>query len=277
MTSGPTTSPLWKTESYREFLSRSLHSVEGRKANLAAFSRKAGFASRGFMVDLLQGRKRLTARSLPKVTLALGLKGPLKNYFETLVALEEEDLRKKGESDQALKARLVKLRLRLEQGGIKASSKALENSQDLFLSHHVFPIYAALGSLEKGASLEDILLRTGLPQRVVTSQLEILQKNDCVSMQDGVYRASELFLMSEKLGINAAFRAAFKHSTLEMGDRFEKERNSKEVLFYHGAFSTSRARLPELKEKLIALLNDFVEVEQVENGDKVQKLTLGFY
>ncbi len=264
-------------ENYRQFLKLALESQFNKngKPNLAEFSRRAGFASRSFIVDVLGGRKHLTVRSFPKVVQALKLKGDLRSFFETLVFLEEPELRPKSYKEASLQQKLQALRIRLQQKSITNNPRS--KSQKLFSTKHVFTVYAALGSQEKGASLAEISERTGLSDNTILSTLDILREQGCVRFSRARYFATLVHFDIEALGENQGFLSIFKASLEQLALTADRKKNDPETLIFHSAFSVEKYRLAELKNKLEQLLFDFVTSEQVDDGNTVAKLSVGFY
>jgi hypothetical protein len=144
--------------SYREFLKRAF--AKRRRFSYAAFARRAGIASRSFPRDVVLGKKRLSLESATRFAAALDLHGDLQDYFLTLVALEEERARIPPlRTPATLKATLSKLHARLRA---KAAKCGVDGRAALYGSRHWLEVYAALGTPERGASLSEIMGRTGL-------------------------------------------------------------------------------------------------------------------
>lgn len=77
---------------YREFLKE--YYTQKKKANpvfsYQSFANKAGFKTKSFLKMVISGKKNLSDSSLEKVALALKLDPKAKNYFEDLVAFNQE-------------------------------------------------------------------------------------------------------------------------------------------------------------------------------------------
>lgn len=75
-------------------------SKKSKPLSYAEFARRAGFSSRAFARELLIGKRRITASTFAQIAKALGLKGAWKDYFQTLVMIEEPTFRKAHETSQ---------------------------------------------------------------------------------------------------------------------------------------------------------------------------------
>src|SRR5262245_16374422 len=77
---------------YRGFLKAVIAARAGQsgRVNYSALSRRAGFSSRGYLKEVLDGKKRVVPGSLPKFVKLFRLNRNLTTLFTILVALEEK-------------------------------------------------------------------------------------------------------------------------------------------------------------------------------------------
>ena len=94
---------------------------------------------------------------------------------------------------------------------------------------------------------------------------------------DERYHTTDLSLDLEMLGENQDFLSIYKDSLRAVAERVEPAKNSADQLFLHTAFPVRKSRLASMKERLRDVVMDFIDVEQEDDGDHVQKLIIGFY
>lgn len=270
---------LTEAKDYREFLEVAIKyqfSQQG-KPNLSAFSRRAGFASRSFIVELLSRKKRLTQRSLPKTIQALKLKTDLKILFESLVMLEEKDLRPAGLNDADIARKIELLRRRLLSKSNNEANINLIKSDELFSTRAVFPVYAALGSLNKGATLAEIYSRTGVDAMTIINMLNRMIGKGFVRKEKDRFFATDIHFCLESLCENVGFRTIYKQSLEDIAKVVDVKKNDSTYLFLHSSFSVRSENLPALKAKLQHVVQEFIAEESFDDGDCVTNLTVGFY
>lgn len=264
---------------YRAFLKESLELLRQKKRgfSLTTFAQSSGLGSRGFVLDVIQRKKRLTPRSAPKVIRGLGISGKLKSLFLLLVEDGEPDFSaapapaaERGKKIEKLRTQLLG-ELRREQNHDQVKSSTLYADINFLL------VYSALGSLEVGASLGQVCLRTGLPSKAVQSVLERMAAEGIVREEGGSYRAINSHLVFEKLGDDQGFKAIFLETLKMVRDRASKEMKGEDRLFFHSAVPIEKSKLPELKAALKSALTDFVHDNQQDEGDHVAMLQLAFF
>jgi uncharacterized protein (TIGR02147 family) len=266
---------------YREFLKRAMlignrsGSVKGRP-NLAAFSRKAGFTSRSFILEVLDGRRRLTAKSYPKVVKALALPPKLKTYFQLLVAREEADL-----NIESLTAEQIELRLQALRGKFLLQAEGLEGedkaAQAIFRSRDMLDCYAALGNRERGVELGEIVNKTGLPLETCQKVLAHFVAQTVVVEKNGRFYSRNPHYIFKGLGANVGVKDCYLQSLAELRRKANGGFDQPDRAFFQSIFSVDRRKLPALKQKLWDVLNEFVESNENDEGDQIGKLVVGFY
>ncbi len=269
-----------RANDYRDFIRATVeHLRKTQGATLAGISRKAGFASRGFLGDLICGRRRLTALSFARLKKGLMLSGFRAQLFEYLVALEERDVNFNNLSVDDLWRRISKLKLKLEmQSSARLSSSHGEIDLDnLLFRPEVYAVYASLGTQEHGASLLEITRRARLD---VLSCRDLIMKMvhiGFVQQREDHYFASRSIAEIFDLGKKESFRRMYSALVHDLQLRTTRTLNSEQEYFYCGALSVNGKRLPEFKARLRDLISEFLDDIQDDKGDLIAKIVLGFY
>jgi uncharacterized protein (TIGR02147 family) len=272
---------LFESENYHDFLARWIQAQEfaGKKVNFSALTRAAGFSSRSFIHEVIRGRKRITQNSLPRIIKAFKLKGSEAGYFECLVALEEENVEIGLKSKAHIQSELIRLRekvFRNRQRQYLSPEFQTASSTWAFGMLHMADVFAALGSKRRGASLNEILSRTGLSNKICSNILNHFVQKGVVSTSGDRFFASDMNFDLLNLKDNAIFLKYFREALLDLGKKTEAQ-SALDSLFFHSSFSVERQRLPEFKAKLRTLLLEFIDEIQSDDGEVVSKMTVGLY
>ena len=268
---------LLKQPTYREFLNRSFELMKSGNSRFsyALFVRKAGLVSRSFPRDVILGKKRLTADSAARFALALGLTGDLKSYFLMLVALEEPGVRPLHFSPEEVSQRLAVLRKKLWSKAGELDRPPVPSFYDM---RYWLEVYAALGTVEDGASLEDVSRRTRLRPSVCRSVLEgMVEKKVAELSPTGRFLPRQMHLVFSHIGEDLYFKNWYLRSLSEARRRAEVKFKSDSDLFFNSVFSVAESRLKELKSDLRELLLRYVEGAENPHGDTVAKLSVALF
>jgi hypothetical protein len=265
-------------ESYREFLASSLNQVKTGKRPLsyAELSRRAGFSSRSYPADVIKGLRRITPATLPLFVKGLRLRGQWKNYFTLLVASEEADINTDRMTSEEIKEKLARLRARIQSFTRKPSAVTPKR---FYERRGWLEVYAALGTMEKGATLKDIVSRTGYSQLMCESIVKVMVEFDVASLNEASdrYRPCAPHIIFDRLGGESFFQNHYLALLEEVqrearGPRFKKEEN----FFFTSVFSVNRRKAPELKSRLRELMHEFSDGSEVAEGDSIAKLCVSF-
>jgi uncharacterized protein (TIGR02147 family) len=259
---------------YRTFLKRAFELQEKSKQGFsyAGFSRKAGLASRSFPRDVVLGTKRLTAASAQSFGEALLLKGDLKQFFLLLVESAAE------RSSPLSAVQQKKATQKREQVRTRLAALAQQSSAETVIQHQYwFEVYAALGGVNFGASLEEVIQKTKIKKAQCESILQTMVKAKVCAFQEksGRYFPNAPHLILNHLGQNKAFKEIFLGGLKQLQIRAEAQFESKEDLFFNSSFTIRQEKQVELKAELRELLLRFVDQNEDEHGDQVVKLTVG--
>jgi hypothetical protein len=273
------TRSLLKANNYRDFLECLIAERSGnKKPNFSEMSRRAGFSSRSFIREVLDGKKSLTLSSVAKLKKALGLTGFLAQYFELLVAFEEPAVNVSLWSDEVILEKLSTLKERLHKQSRSAAVKVSSATADSLFMNRVAPeVYASLGTLENGASLAEIQSRSGLPTPTIESVLHSFLKWDVIETRGGRFYLKDPDLDIFNLGNGLNFQSTYLESITKLQRKARAGLNSQSDLFLHTAFSVSQNRAQVLKQRLRDTVIQFLNEEQCDDGEKIAKLTLGLY
>lgn len=264
-------------ENYRNFLVKFIELMSQKKSiNFSQLSRQAGFSSRSFIKEVITGKKRLTMSSMTKLKKALGLTAGLANYFEALVALEEEGVNIQNFSLEVRQKKILKIRKKLLDS-INNKKIAHKEAETIFLNRYAPDVYAALGAPESGATLDEITQKNGLSQSQVLSVLQYFLDLKIISKTKNRYFLNQNNLDIFAQGKNLNFQNIYIQSLRTLADEARYQFDSSDKLFLHSTFSISKEKLPALKEKMQKIIIELLDEEQIDTGSTVAHVTLGLY
>ncbi len=264
------------TDDYRSCL-KAIFALSARsgRPNYSALTRKAGFSSRGFIADVVEGRRRLTPHSFPKMLKAVGSSGLLRQYLTRLVQLEEPELNHDALTFEQLQIKLKELRAKIQAK--LALVEKVNVASELFRSQQILLVYASLGSSEPGTAVDEVSTRSGLLPTICESILEHLIRQGVVVSAAGRFRTTESTLLFEGLGDDHGFKASYLETLTELKRKASTRFNAQDQLFFQCFFSVNQHQLPELKRRMRDLAGEFVEENKAEGGDAVGRLLIGLY
>ena len=257
MKAGPElTEALLKAAGYREFIAIALGPVaNGRRANFAAFARRAGFTSRSFPRDVVAGTRRITATSLPRLSTAGS--GRPRAYFEALVAREEPEAMTSpgGPPEPArLEAKLERLRARLR-------ARPSPPRRPRAFSRRTGSAWRSTPRSErarKGEPRGDRRpdARDGSGCRAA---LEEMERQGLVRADEpsGRFHPTESQLVLREMGGSNPVREYYLESLEQVRRQAREDFGSESRLFLNSVFSVDSRRAPELKRQLRELLEKF--------------------
>jgi uncharacterized protein (TIGR02147 family) len=263
---------------YRSFIRTIMNDgVRGRKISLQELADRAQLSSKGFVSDLLGGKKRISAKTLPRIVSALRLTGARRRLFECLVYLEEQDLR-----PPTLRADELPNKIQFYRRQLAGKRQVIPDHNKIERagrtnSYHSYLVYAALGSGGEAFSALQLSAKAELTVPETKAALNILIDSELVDAEDSKYRARTGDVDFTGLEHYAAFTQVFASALKELHARGREMSKFPKVLFLFTAFSLSQEREKEFRERLRALVLDFVDAEQVDDGEKVKKLIVGLF
>ena len=282
--------------SYRKFLEDLYKWIleNNPRFSYSRFALLLGFQSRNAAREIVQGRRRLTARSLQQLLHTLSTKRskthmanlilPRFNkdhlrYLELLVYCEEPDLDTNKETNNEPKiesrvsAELLTLREFLKQNTVREDSKThLVKANGLYEALHWPRVYAALGD-EKGASISEIRSRCGLTEKKIEKTLKHLMQFGLVQGKEDRFVAVSQFVHASEIASDKFFKLHFQNSARHLIAASNRDFNHPSQLFYAANFSVETQNLPELCRELKELLERFAQHSDRPMGDRVVRLT----
>jgi hypothetical protein len=243
------------------------------KINLSALSRRAGFSSRSYIREVLDGKKRLALQSLPRFVRAFRLNKTAEALLACLVALEEQDANIEGLSRSQLQEQAESLRQKLRR-----RDGETKHRRDAFsFGPQAVSIFAALGSPEKGADLAQIQSRSGVDEATCGLVLGELLRKGVIENRNDRYFVSDVNLDLSGLGKDLAFERLFGNVLNDLSKNYRKKLGSNEELLFYTAFSIRKDRLPEMKKRFRELLLEMIDTEQQDDGDAVVRSVFALY
>lgn len=247
-----------------------LHYAKRGKINLADFSRRAGFASRSYLSEVLTGKKGLSRDALTKIRTALKLPKPFLDVLEYSAYREFAELKPRHIQSEALAEKIEHAAALVKN--IPATKTNLKVTPRYIRSSILYRVYAGLGSIEDGATLSDIMNRTGLPESTITSCLNAMKEFKIIEERQGRFLVKntqlDVFGLTSRDGLSELVSDVCR-DLRNNRDRIIDE--PKNTIFYT-AFSTNEAKLPELKKRLQAAVFDVLDEFQVDDGDCVRQI-----
>lgn len=256
---------------FREFLILVLPVVN---QNQAAISRRAGFSSRSYFSEILSGKKGLSKDSLARLKTALRLPKLWAQFFDYLVFSEYPKLGPTSLTGEKIATRLQQLRKDLTQQPAEP-----DISRVLAYVHRpqVFQVYAALGDISLGASLNEIMQRTGLSQQAVHRALSQLLEFKAAEQKGDRFFA--FASQADALNLNQPGALAEMLGTVcsDLQKNKDKIVSVPTNLTVYSAFSVQKEQLPLLKQRLQEAVFDVLDEFQVDRGNQVQQIFLSLH
>lgn len=249
-----------------------------RPLSFREFSTRAGFASKSFLSDIIAGRKKITPGAFEKVAVGLKLSKVWTHHLRLLVCLEEESFRTRNLEAEDLLLQLQKSRNLINKSLLSKTVSERSPVLDLFIKNDIAEIFAALGTMEVGATLSSIAQRVNLKVTEVKPILESLIETGIVSHDttSDHYKPSALAFDAISLKDHETFQADVFRALEKVKKRFRTQSNSEKSLFMVQTFSLESNKLPEFKRKLAELIEDFAIAAEDPEGDTIGEILIGF-
>ena len=220
------------------------------------------------------GKKKLSLRSCKQFAEALKLKGDLRTYFELLVEIDDtSEVLKKAQ----LRDKLAKTAHRLQAKSKPIRKTSPSQLSDIFKDPTWIELYAALGSPEKGASLQDISQRTGISESNCQDYLWQMEKVNLLSKIENRFFQNVNHQIFDKLDQDPIFFKWFHKSLNESKKLAQKDFSAKGSLFFSSIFSVDSAAMPTLRNELREIILKYVDESETPEGDKLARLTISFH
>ncbi|MDB5048061.1 MAG: hypothetical protein JWO30_1132 [Fibrobacteres bacterium] len=260
---------IFKYSDYRLFLRDWLQAQKagGRPITYEALGEAAGFTSKGFLTQILQGKTNLPERMIGRISKALELKKKERDYFALLVGFNQA----KRASERAELHRLI-------QEGFKADVKALALEQfEYYQKWYYSAIRSLLGYHPFSGDFADLAKQLEPP--ITTAQakraVHLLEELGLILRgEDGQYRLTDRLITSGESFVSHAV-IQFQRETMDLAkealETFPKEKRSGSTL----TLGLSEAGYKALEEKLKTLRREMVEIARFDKEiDRVIQVNL---
>jgi uncharacterized protein (TIGR02147 family) len=256
---------------YRSFLRIYFDAMkaEGHGVTFRQFAEAAGLKSPAFAREVMLGKKRLTLNSLDKFTKGMGLPADIAEFFRLLVLRDEPTLA--ATDEDAVAKRHASVRKRIER------KRLADPELERLYSHRYWPtVYAALGD-ERGATIAEIIGRTGLSQSIVDSTLRQLLGSSLVHTDE----AGERYVAADPVLFIRALADSVKDNFLDhaqMARRAAAERfDDPSAMYMTADFSCAESLQPQLVIELREMMARFVTQHEQPLGDRIANLCVAFF
>lgn len=253
----------------RAFLKKSLafQFAGKRPLTTADISRRAGFSSRSFISEYLSGKKKLSKESVRALSGAFKLPKEYKQFFQYLIALDQPDL-KLFFKPITLKE-LESCKRKIQQLATLDESAVGINA--VIAKKNCFLVFAALGTEDEGASLDEILLKLKLSEAEVRSAIKFLEDAGLTHFANNRFFPKStafdlLNFTSPELSL------LVKDLASEIKSEAETIVNNKQNLLVYSAFTISRSNLTKFRERLREAAYEIMDEFQDDSGDSVHQV-----
>jgi DNA-binding MarR family transcriptional regulator len=262
-------SELKKTRSIRD----SLRLIEeqfrssGHRINYARLGRRAGIKSRSYVRMVMRGDKKPSPQALDSILSILEASSLIRRYLGLQLKIEKTTLSKERER---LARQLAALQTKLGQNSSFQVEESLYRAVDLPM------VFAALGSPDNGASVNEILKRTRLSKSRVLSALVALEAQNLVASRDGrcFPRSSQLLLPKASEGF---FREFYLHLSEKSQRTARTDFQNRTNLFCGFVASIDSSKQKQHSDRLYQLLTEFLAEIEEPDGDTIVSLNVGFH
>lgn len=245
----------------------------GSKLGYAELARRAEFSSRGFCRDVILGKATLSAATAARLAKALRLPADLVELSEALAQLQrfQTDRVRSKERDK------LKLKIERKKAAIRARLYPRQiDGDEVYKTENISTVFAALGSLEVGASRVDIEKRTALKPEEIQSVLRKLIAFGLCQERQGRYFAIMNMMAFEKLQ-GGGFQDTFLRRLRKMEITAKRQFDRSDSFFWEGTLSVRVTDLPELHSDLKRVLEGFVSRAEASEGERVVSIVSGMF
>ena len=232
------------------------------KFSLAYFCQKAGLASKGYLSEVIAGKKTLNPLYAEGIAKAFDLKGVTASYLKVLTELDQATDEKKIEKLKRKKVTLIK------SLGVVTAATLSNSQQDIFFA---FQVYSVLGLFQNRTTFAALLEYFGKKnESKLRTTLDYLLDSKLL-VQDGEYYAPnyEQVVFSAHQDKQAHFK--FLNSCLDKSKAALDEWYSKksEAYFESSLISVDRAHYQVLLPKIRAMADEMQSQLETPEADQV--------
>jgi hypothetical protein len=245
------------------------------KPNLSDFSRRAGFASRSFISEVLKGKKGLSRDALERIVHALMLPKEYSDILECFALIEYPHLEygrrvRKNHSDHL---EVLKNKLQASERS-KSSGESKAVSPNLIQKINYYKVFASLGSIEHGATIPEIKARSGLAEQPILELLDLMMQSELIYKNSDRYFVVAINIDKFGLGLQQGLSGLVTEvcSNLRNNRRNIIESPVDNIIFT--TFSSRSERLAEFRTKLKSAIFDVIDEFQDDMGDNIRQVFL---
>jgi uncharacterized protein (TIGR02147 family) len=254
---------------YRLFLRDWLQAQksEGRPITYEALGEAAGFTSKGFLTQILQGKTNLPERMIGEFAKTLGLRKKERDYFDLLVRFNQA---KRAKERAELHGQI--------QDGFKAEAKALALEQfEYYRKWYHSALRSLLGYYPFRGDYAELArqLEPAITPAQAKRAIALLEQLGLIARkEDGLYHLTDRLITSGESFVSHAV-IEFQRETMDLAkdalEAFPKARRSASTL----TLGLSETGYKALEEKLRVLRQDLVELARFDKEiDRVIQVNL---
>lgn len=238
--------------------------------SLGTLCRAIGLSSRGYLGDVIKGRRLLNETYLDSIAAYFDLD---ETQGQLLRLLLQRDRCKTTEEHSELDARVTTQRavLTIRHASVPAETRAL------FLALDVFAAFGITGNVTNLDTLQALFPRT--ERNALEESLLFLAKLQLMEVrEDGTYRLrsdhAQLAALQAQIPVREYFRTMLESSARIVETHFEKR---DEALFGCFAVSVKKEQLVTKLPKVRALMNEMVVLLESNEADTLLRLNLAVH
>ncbi len=226
--------------------------------------------SRSHPREVVLGLKKISLEGAKQIGRGLKLPNDLNEYF---LLLAENELAKNSKSRTFLKEEIEKSRLQIQR---RVKSKNL-NPKDFYSISQASLVYAALGSIENGATLDELVMKTRINPEQVQAIIRNLELKKFIVSHENLYFPTDRHLSFSDLKEGENFQSFYLSRLKQLQKRVSKSLTSDSELFWEATLSVKASKLNELKEELRQVLIRFAEGAEASDGESLRSVTIGYF
>ena len=266
---------LIECKNYRFFLAEYLVLRKEAGENLSKLSARAGLKSAGFLSDVIKGKKKLSAKSLPALKEALKVPAGLDQYFEYLVYLEHSEMIPRDLKGEKFNQTFRQFRSRLKEK-FKKSNISKSDTHDMAGSFDAHLLFAALEP-DRGLLKGELQERTGLGMAAIDRALELFKRMQLIyEFENKFFPQQENY---ENFGeqFNSSFQITFLKALSLLQAKAQKMTENQRDLFYISTFLVNESDYEELQLKLKDKLFQEMDKTLPASGEKVATMVFSIF
>ena len=255
---------------FRKFLSDYYQSKKAQAAGYTykKFADAAGLNSANYLKLVMDGDRKLTNENIHLFAKALNLNFQEHRYFENLVNYDQADQAQDRSYYKAVLSELI-----LHRPNV---SKRV-NSDSVLAEWYVPAILVCLDGLPIKGAEKAIVKKTAIPLDTVKPFLELLKKNDFVTIDDGMYRLSSSYLDYRDSQSKNANHKRFQQQQILLSQRVLQKRYDQGARFISHTFTIANDSLPAYIEMLRSFIQQMAKVSNAEPAEKVAQLNIQLF